>query len=55
MLVVQDTYSFLLKFITYDKQVEASDVDYPMEKAFTRVYTATTDITLSFINQILLS
>lgn len=55
MLVIQDTMSFLLKFFSYDKQLEAVDVDYPLETGFTRVYTATTDITFSFPNQIMLS
>lgn len=55
MLVIQDTYSFLLKFFSYDKQLEAIDVDYPLEAGFTRVYTATVDITFSFPNQIMLS
>jgi hypothetical protein len=52
---LQDSYSFLLKFFSYDKQCEQSEVDYPLEAGFTRIYTATVDITFRFPNQILLS
>ena len=55
VLVLQDSYSFLLKFFSYDKAVEITDVDYPLEAGFTRVYTATVDITFRFPNQIMLT
>ena len=45
----------MLKFYLYDKICAESEVDYPLEAGFTRVYTATVDITFKFPNQILLS
>jgi hypothetical protein len=50
VLMLQDTYTFLLKFFSYDKQVAAIDIDYPLEAGFTRIYTATVDITFRFPN-----
>ena len=55
ILVIEQTYSFLLKFFSYDKQIEDCGIDYTIEPGFTRVYTASTDITFRFPNQILLS
>lgn len=55
MVVLQESFSFLLKFYSYDKQVEVAEVEYPIEKGFTKIYTTTTDITFRFPNQILLS
>ena len=55
MLVVQDTFTFLLKFFSYEKQIEEWGIDYPLETGFSRIYTTTTDITFRFPNQIMLS
>jgi len=52
--VVQDNYSFLLKFYMYDN-VTDGELDYPIASSFEKIYTTTERLVISFPNQVWLS
>ena len=54
VLLLERSYYFILKFITYD-QYTADGEDYPLAKAFEKIYSSTESLTLMFPRQIMLS
>jgi hypothetical protein len=49
IFLVDKQYWFMLKFFTYDFVVQG-DHDYPIEKAFQKVYSTTEDLLIMFPN-----
>ena len=54
VLLLEKSYFFILKFFTYD-QFTAEGEDYPLAKAFEKIYSSTEAITIMFPRQIMLS
>ena len=51
---VQDAhYQFILKFFMYD--AVSDELDYPIAHSFSKVYTPTVELIVSFPNQVMLS
>ena len=53
-MLLERQYIFILKFFTYD-QYTKNGQDYPIAKAFEKIYSTTESLLVMFPNQIILS
>ena len=51
--VLASQYTFILKFFMYDEV--SKDYDYPIAKSFSKIYSPTVELVVSFPMQVMLS
>ena len=51
--VIQKQYTFILKFFMYD--AVSKEFDYPIAKSFSKIYSSTVELGVSFPRQVMLS